>query len=70
MQRFEAGAQGVHKLRRGLMPALIHSAHVVQHPALRQAIAADLAREREAVRAEMAELSMHGPFKRGDDGEE
>jgi predicted N-acyltransferase len=46
------------------MPALIHSAHVIQHPGLRQAVAADLGRERSAVRAEIAELSMHGPFKR------
>jgi predicted N-acyltransferase len=64
LRRFEAGAQGTHKLRRGLMPALIHSAHVIQHPGLRQAVAADLGRERSAVRAEIAELSMHGPFKR------
>ena len=70
LRRFEAGAQGTHKLRRGLMPALVHSAHLISHPGLRQAIAADLVREREAVRAEMAELSMHGPFKRGDEGEE
>ena len=70
VQRFEAGAQGTHKLRRGLMPALVHSAHVVQHPGLRQAIAGDLVRERAAVLGEMAELSMHGPFKRGDEREE
>jgi predicted N-acyltransferase len=64
LQRFEAGAQGTHKLRRGLMPALIHSAHQIANPALRRAIAGDLARECEAVRAEMAALAMHGPFKR------
>jgi predicted N-acyltransferase len=67
LARFEAGAQGEHKLRRGLMPALIHSAHQVEHPGLRRAIAQDLARESEWVRSEMADLAMHGPFKR--DGE-
>jgi predicted N-acyltransferase len=27
LTRFEAGAQGTHKVRRGLMPSAIHSAH-------------------------------------------
>jgi predicted N-acyltransferase len=64
MTRFEAGAQGTHKLRRGLMPVLIHSAHQIVHPALRRAVAADLVHERDMVRSEMAALAMHGPFKR------
>jgi uncharacterized protein len=63
--RFEAGAQGTHKLRRGLMPAAVHSLHWVAHPGLREALAAFLPREIEATREEMAQLAMHGPFKRG-----
>jgi predicted N-acyltransferase len=63
--RFEAGAQGTHKLRRGLLPALIHSAHGIEHPGLRKALAIDLRREIDAVRLEFAALSEHGPFKRG-----
>jgi predicted N-acyltransferase len=63
--RFEAGAQGEHKLRRGLMPAPIHSLHYVAHPGLRDALVAYLPREIEATREEMAQLAMHGPFKRG-----
>src|SRR5205814_9636449 len=31
-RRFEAGAQGEHKLKRGLAPALTHSAHWLRHP--------------------------------------
>lgn len=65
LTRFEAGAQGTHKLRRGLMPAAIHSAHFIADPRLSAAVADFLPREREAMAAEMAELSMHGPFKRG-----
>ena len=65
LRRFEAGAQGEHKLRRGLMPAPIHSSHHIAHPGLRDALAAYLPREIEATRAEMAQLAMHGPFKRG-----
>ena len=29
---FEAGAQGEHKLKRGLVPAFTHSAHWIRHP--------------------------------------
>jgi len=65
LARFEAGAQGAHKLRRGLLPAIIHSAHHVAHPGLRQAVARDLRHEIDAVRLEMAGLAEHGPFKRG-----
>jgi len=65
IERFEAGAQGTHKLRRGLLPAVIHSLHDVRHPALREAVADFLPREAESMREEMAGLAMHGPFKRG-----
>ena len=30
--RFEAGAQGEHKLKRGLLPSFTHSAHWIRHP--------------------------------------
>src|SRR5439155_21963714 len=36
--RFEAGAQGEHKLKRGLLPSFTHSAHWVRHPQLASAI--------------------------------
>jgi predicted N-acyltransferase len=65
LTRFEAGAQGIHKLRRGLMPHAVHSAHWIAHPVLARAVAEFLPREAEAVRGEMASLAMHGPFRRG-----
>ena len=67
MQHFEAGAQGEHKLRRGLLPAAIHSAHHITDPRLRTAVAAHVDRENDAMRVYMAELAAHGPFRR--DGE-
>ena len=68
MRRFEAGAQGTHKLRRGLMPVPIYSAHWIRNPALAQAVADFLPREAFSVEQQIRELSHHGPFKRG--GEE
>jgi len=65
MTRFEAGAQGAHKLRRGLLPATIHSLHEMAHPGLRTALADYLPREIAAHRRELLELAEHGPFKRG-----
>ncbi len=69
MHRFEAGAQGTHKLRRGLMPVPIHSAHWIRHPVLAQAVADFLPREASSVQQQIRELSRHGPFRRYDDGE-
>ena len=65
LTRFEAGAQGSHKLRRGLLPATVHSLHEVAHPGLRAALEDYLPREIAAHRRELLELAEHGPFRRG-----
>jgi predicted N-acyltransferase len=70
MTRFEAGAQGTHKLRRGLMPAEIHSAHWVAHPELDAAIRAHTRREEASLRMRIPALAAHGPFKRDGDEKE
>lgn len=62
--RFEAGAQGMHKLRRGLLPTEIHNACYVADPRLRAAVADFLEREAETVQYELAELRHHGPSHR------
>ncbi len=64
LDRFEAGAQGEHKIRRGLMPRSTHSAHLMRHPALREAVGRFVVEEASAVEEEMLYLSQHGPFKR------
>jgi hypothetical protein len=62
LQRFEPGAQGEHKIYRGFLPTLTHSAHWIAHPGFRQAIADFLARETPAVREYARELLQHSPF--------
>jgi predicted N-acyltransferase len=61
--RFEAGAQGEHKLKRGLGPAFTHSAHFIEHPALRDAIASFVEREGAAVEDALREYGEHTPFR-------
>lgn len=65
MQRFEAGAQGTHKLRRGLLPTLVYSSHWIRNPILSDAIREFLPREADSVRRQVAALAQHGPFRRG-----
>lgn len=50
LTRFDAGAQGEHKLIRGFEPVLTRSWHYLAHPGLRAAVAEFLAQEREGVR--------------------
>jgi predicted N-acyltransferase len=69
-RRVEAGAQGLHKIKRGLLPSDVHSAHWIRDPRLRRAIAEFLPEEARAVRAEAAELAGSGPFRRDGDGPE
>jgi predicted N-acyltransferase len=64
LTRFEAGAQGEHKLKRGFLPSATYSSHWIRHPGFSQAIADYLARETSAVQEEMAALIPHGPFHR------
>jgi uncharacterized protein len=61
--RFEAGAQGEHKLKRGLGPAFTHSAHWIRHAGLRGAIASFVEREAEAVAEGLREYAEHTPFR-------
>ena len=61
--RFEAGAQGEHKLKRGLLPRPTYSAHWIAHPGLRRAVAAFLAEEAVGVEAQMEALTAHGPHR-------
>lgn len=64
LQRVEAGAQGEHKLARGYMPVLTHSAHYIVHPGLRRAVAQYLEAERAEVEAAGGYLAQHGPFRK------
>ena len=61
---FEGGAQGVHKLARGLTPVITHSAHAIADPAFAEAIAAYCAEERVDVAHTGEELERASPFRR------
>lgn len=63
LKRYEAGAQGEHKLARGFAPVATHSIHWLAHPRFSGAVADFLTRERAAVADYMDELREHLPFK-------
>ena len=62
-RRFEGGAQGEHKMARGLMPVATRSAHWLAHPQFREAVADFLDREGQAMDEYIDELERHQPFK-------
>ena len=63
MQRFEGGAQGEHKMARGLMPVQTWSAHWLAHPQFARAVADYLEREGAGIEQYIDELNERAPFK-------
>ena len=61
---FEGGAQGEHKMARGFMPTVTHSAHWLAHPAFADAVGRFLANEANLIHAHVDELREHDPFKK------
>ncbi|MBJ9684712.1 MULTISPECIES: GNAT family N-acetyltransferase [Burkholderia] len=64
LDTFEGGAQGEHKLARGFLPTVTHSAHWLAHRAFADAVAHFLERETEHIHAYVDELREHDPFRR------
>ncbi|HEX7384165.1 MAG TPA: GNAT family N-acetyltransferase, partial [Burkholderiaceae bacterium] len=62
-RRFEGGAQGEHKMARGLMPVQTASAHWLAHPQFARAVADFLEREGAGIAAYVDELRERDPFK-------
>jgi predicted N-acyltransferase len=62
LQVFEGGAQGEHKLARGLIPTATHSWHWLENAEFRDAVDRFLERETDAITHYMDE--MEGPFRR------
>jgi predicted N-acyltransferase len=60
---FEGGAQGEHKIARGLLPVETHSAHWLAQPQFAAAIGDFLLRESRGIAAYVDELGAHSPFK-------
>ena len=63
LQTFEGGAQGEHKLFRGLLPVETLSAHWLAHPQFARAIENFLEREGAGIARYVDELCEHSPFK-------
>lgn len=61
---FEGGAQGLHKLARGLTPVVTRSAHAIGEPAFAEAIARFCASERVDIAHTVEELDGAAPFRR------
>jgi len=62
-ERFEGGAQGEHKMARGLLPVQTWSAHWLAHPQFAQAVADFLDREGAGVEQYLDELNERRPYK-------
>ncbi len=63
IERFEGGAQGMHKLARGLLPVKTYSAHAIADREFARAIAAFCERERIDVAHTVDELESSTPFR-------
>ena len=64
LKRFDAGAQGEHKLLRGFEPVLTRSWHFLRHPGLRAAVAEFLAEEKLEVMQYAQEAREALPYRR------
>ena len=62
-RRFEGGAQGEHKMARGLLPVQTWSAHWLAHPQFARAIDDFIVREGAGVESYLDELNERRPFK-------
>ena len=65
LQRFDAGAQGEHKLIRGFEPVITHSWHYLRHPGLKAAVSAFLDEERVGVLAYAEDAQTALPYRQG-----
>lgn len=69
LKRVEAGAQGEHKIARGYLPTLTHSAHFITDPGFRNAISDFLVKERRGVKNQKRALLEESPYRQVDNSE-
>jgi uncharacterized protein len=67
LQRFEPGTQGEHKVPRGFVPTLTHSAHYISDPRFAAAIRDYAVREGRGVDQYAASVNEHVPYHRNPD---
>jgi len=63
LRRFEPGAGGEHKLARGFTPTIVHSAHWISDPQMRELLSRHLARQNEALAEYRDDAATHLPFR-------
>lgn len=63
LQRFEAGAQGEHKISRGFLPTPTYSMHWIANTPFRDAIDDFLVQETQGIKQHIRELGEHSPYK-------
>ena len=63
LRRFEGGAQGEHKLARGLQPVVTRSAHWIRDPRFRDAVDRFLEQETAGIGFYLDELGERSPFR-------
>ncbi|TXH04991.1 MAG: GNAT family N-acetyltransferase [Nevskiaceae bacterium] len=63
LKRYDAGAQGEHKLARGFEPVRTQSLHWLRQPRLAEAVEHYLRRERALVETRLAQLRQHSPYR-------
>ena len=66
LKRVEAGAQGEHKIARGYLPTLTHSAHHIANSSFRDAISDFLGKERRGVNNQKRALLEESPYRKED----
>lgn len=66
IQRFEAGAQGSHKIQRGFLPKLTYSAHWIAHPAFRRAVGDFIEEEKRSIQYRIADNPDLSPYRQTD----
>ena len=64
LKRYDAGAQGEHKIVRGFEPVETHSLHWIAHPQFRNAIGNFLTRERQAIAIHRQQAAEMLPYRR------
>lgn len=64
LTRFDPGAQGEHKIQRGFQPIETWSGHWIRHPGFADAINKAMSTERDAMRAQIEELTTWLPFRK------
>jgi predicted N-acyltransferase len=63
LRRFEPGAGGEHKIARGFVPTVVHSAHWIADPSMRELIGRHLEQQGSAVSVYREQAAEHLPFR-------